>query len=274
MVVELGALYSGDANRPNFSGTLFRFDVNSEGKSDCNMRVALESLRGGVVGNDGNALATNLPTSQKVTFAPACTVPNCVGQTRDWCIAQLNALAQGHTDTNAPGTGQALRQVLATVPAAGLTCTGTVDINAVSWPIWANPAPIYANWQNRGRPQCWAYPRQCRGDADGKKEGTFWVSNNDILVFRTAFNKLATAIPPGGICADFDHKKEGTFWVSNNDILIFRNYFNKLATSVPLCGNVVNPSSDPNYTYWCVPTGAVCPTGQYCAPVAVCPNSP
>jgi hypothetical protein len=27
----------------------------------------------------------------------------------------------------------------------------------------------YAEWNNVGRPACWCYPRQCHGDADGKK---------------------------------------------------------------------------------------------------------
>jgi len=41
MVVELGTLYSGGPNTPDLSGTLFTFDVNSEGKADCNLTVAV-----------------------------------------------------------------------------------------------------------------------------------------------------------------------------------------------------------------------------------------
>jgi len=280
MVVELGTLYSGDANRPALSGTLFTFDVNSEGNSGGTVTIDTEDLRGEIVGTAGTALTDNLPITVNLNFPVAgCPVPNCVGQTSEWCIAAIGTAGFANwKEYGVPGNGQAgqeLHKVIAQLqtPGSSWPCDTRIDFNEVNWPVKPT-APFYANWINRGRPQCWAYPRQCRGDADGKKEGTFWVSNNDILIFRTAFNQLATAIPPGGICADFDHKKEGTFWVSNNDILIFRNYFNQLATSVPLCGNVLYPCSDPNYHYWCLPAGVTCPAGQYCAPAGVCPNSP
>jgi len=69
IVVELGTLYKGDPNKPALSGNLFTFDVNSEGKSDCNMTVAVNALRGGIVDNNGVAITdTNLPFTKKVTF--------------------------------------------------------------------------------------------------------------------------------------------------------------------------------------------------------------
>jgi len=162
-------------------------------------------------------------------------------------------------------------------PVAGTTGCGTaVTLSVVSYPIKAMTAvnSLYVNWVTNGKPQCWAYPRQCHGDADGKKLGTQWVSNNDLIVLKGSITKAATAIPPGGRCADFDHNKLGTQWVSNNDLIVLKAYITKAETSIPMCGNVVQPSADPNYWYWCMPTGTTCPAGQFCAPVGTCPNTP
>lgn len=95
--------------------------------------------------------------------------------------------------------------------------------------------PDYANWLHWNRPDCWCYPRQCRGDADGAKQGPFWVALNDLAILRTAINKLEALIPPGGECADFDHVKTGPFWVSLNDLAVLRQYINKLEAMVPEC---------------------------------------
>jgi hypothetical protein len=284
MIVELGTLWaagSGDINRPDLTGVLFTFDVNSENQSDCNLTVAANDLRGGIVGNDAAEITdTNLPFTKKITFAAGCTVPSCVGLTRAACITLLAATTPPQTavDHNVPGTGQPLGQVIAQSPAAAGACTGTVTIDVVSYPIkiMTTAASLYVNWQNRGRPACWAYPRQCHGDADGKKLGTY-TGAPDLTIYRSAVGKVDAQLPPGGICADFDHKKLGT-WVGAPDLTIYRAYVGKVDAQNPLCGGVVSPpvypSADVNYHYWCIPTGSTCPTGQYCAPVGTCPNTP
>jgi len=61
MVVELGTLYQGDANAPGTSGTLFVFDVNNPNRADCNLCIALDQIRGGVVKKDANAATVTLP---------------------------------------------------------------------------------------------------------------------------------------------------------------------------------------------------------------------
>jgi len=281
-------LYSGDANKPALTGTLFTLDVNSEGAEGGQMTIAGEALRGGIVGTDGTALGTNLPLTVDLDFPPVgVTVPVCVGLTRDQCIAALAAVGLGYTDTNAPGTGQPLKQVLAINPVAGTVVSpgSSVDINAVSYPIkyMTVANSLYVNWQNRGRPACWAYPRQCRGDADGKKLGTLWVSSNDLNLLKSSLSKLETALKniPNGICSDYDHKKLGTLWVSSNDLNILKSYLSKLETAMvpqwgagPTDNGLCGTSGDPNYHYWCLPTGVTCPPGQTCAPAGTCPNTP
>jgi hypothetical protein len=49
----------------------------------------------------------------------------------------------------------------------------------------------YAEWVAVGKPACWAYPRQCHGDADGlaetSKTGTYYVGPSDLNVFLAAW---------------------------------------------------------------------------------------
>ncbi len=97
--------------------------------------------------------------------------------------------------------------------------------------------PEYPDWVEWGRPECWCYSRQCRGDADGMKTGPFWVAVPDLWALQAAFNKMdiVLATIPNGICADFDHTKTGPFRVAVPDLNIFRQYFNKLESYVPDC---------------------------------------
>ncbi len=94
-------------------------------------------------------------------------------------------------------------------------------------------APFYADWIQWGKPACWCYQRNCRGDIDGIKSGLYWVSATDLGLFRQAFNKLN--LPSNGICADNNRTKSGPYWVCSLDLDIFRQYFNKPETNVPSC---------------------------------------
>ncbi len=99
-------------------------------------------------------------------------------------------------------------------------------------PSSATEYPIWVEW---GKPECWCNCRHCHGDADGIKTGPFWVAIPDLIIFRSAFNKIDTVVAntPNGICADFDHIKFGPFRVSISDLNIFRQYFNKPESQVP-----------------------------------------
>lgn len=81
--------------------------------------------------------------------------------------------------------------------------------------------PDYAEWVAVGKPACWAYPRQCRGDADGLKEGSakagyHYVGLQDMGIFAKAYQVLEPPFGPGiaaienGICADFARDVEGS----------------------------------------------------------------
>jgi len=268
MVVEMGTLWasgSGDINKPALSGTLFNFDVNSEGAADCNVTVALNALRGGVVGGTADALATNLPATIKIVFPPiGFVVPNCVGGTTAACITAIGTagFTGGYAQTGVPGTGQAVGTVISQVQPPGppaIPCNTTIAFSDVNYPIRPTSVPpaLYTNWVARGKPQCWAYPRQCRGDATGNKNLQYWVGTSDYALYKSAQGKLESVLPANGICADFTHSKNLQYWVGTSDYALYKSYQGKLESLVPICGN----PPDVNYWYWCAPGG-------------VCPNSP
>lgn len=129
------------------------------------------------------------------------------------------------------------------------------DVNAPGCDIDVPPPgcfpsdhPDYPQWLVAGQllgmpagqgPECWCFPRQCHGDADGKKQGTSWtgywyVGTDDLNVFVLAWlvkepdkgPGIATIFGPNGelgICADFARDQQGTSWtgywrVGTNDL--------------------------------------------------------
>jgi hypothetical protein len=80
--------------------------------------------------------------------------------------------------------------------------------------------PDYAEWVAVGKPACWAYPRQCHGDADGLKEttdaGSSYVTQKDLNILVAAWLVKEAPFGPGidaienGICADFAHDQDGS----------------------------------------------------------------
>lgn len=85
-----------------------------------------------------------------------------------------------------------------------------------------NAFNYYQTWLDMGEPRCWAYARQCRGDANGDDEGGFltgyWyvgVPDLDILasgwMVKEPPKGPGIASIPNAICADFNHDDEGGF---------------------------------------------------------------
>lgn len=94
-------------------------------------------------------------------------------------------------------------------------------------PIWSFTTmsyprcrPEYDDWVALGKPDCWVYPRQCHGDADGLSYGSAaggrsYVEDVDMRILHIAWQIKeppygpGIASIPGGICADFAHDAEG-----------------------------------------------------------------
>jgi hypothetical protein len=134
MIVEMGALFVGDANKPPLSGTLFKFDVNAWGQTGTfHITVAADALRGGVVNKDGNTITAAYEGNDVCFAPPVCTVPNVVNQTEATATANIvNAGFTLGTRTTTCSATIASGSVISTNPAAGVQPCGTAVAYVVS----------------------------------------------------------------------------------------------------------------------------------------------
>jgi hypothetical protein len=110
-------------------------------------------------------------------------------------------------------------------------------------------ATAYTAWALFNRPICWAYNRNCRGDANGRKVGLYTVQAHDLNALKAGFSKQDSALqtitydpdgtgtlpPIPGICADFNKTKVGLYRVQANDLTVLKTYYSKQDTAVPVC---------------------------------------
>jgi hypothetical protein len=115
------------------------------------------------------------------------------------------------------------------------------------------PGSEKAAWIAWGKPKCWCYGRQCRGDINGLKTGPNWVQLLDLQLLAAAYNKTDTQLAaiPNGICADVNHKKTGPNRVQLLDLQELAKYYNKAETLVPKCD--VAPLTTGPYNYITTP---------------------
>jgi hypothetical protein len=122
--------------------------------------------------------------------------------------------------------------------------------------------PDYDEWVAVGKPTCWAYPRQCHGDADGQlggneKTGFYYVGTDDLNVLIAAWQVAERPFGPGidsienGLCADFARdqggsEKTGFYRVGTSDLnVLIENWLVKeppAGDGVPGdCGGTLEP---------------------------------
>ena len=117
----------------------------------------------------------------------------------------------------------------------------------------------YAAWALFGRLDCWAYQRNCRGDADGIKQPAgktgvppaHWVGSLDLGILASAWQKADANLTGNRSCADFDRIKQpadksGTppaHWVGSPDLIILAGSWQKAENLTPVCPQA-------NYWYW------------------------
>jgi hypothetical protein len=108
--------------------------------------------------------------------------------------------------------------------------------------------PAYADWETWGKPDCWCYAKQCRGDINGALFLGKPVTGADLIIFKAAFN-LADGDLAGvtdGICADLNMAPFLGKRVTGADLIIFKQYFNIADASVPEC-------DDTHINFWETP---------------------
>jgi len=253
VTIEMGSLYAATdpchPTPPPAAGILCKVTVSAA----CNLTINGNVGRGKVVNEDATAAITNLPIVIAVA-QPGCTVPNVVGLTQAAATTAItNAGLVVGTISQVDGGATPIGQVTAQNPGGGgvVTCGTAVNISVAAY-CMKSTHPAHTNWVLHGRPKCWCYAKQCRGDTDGLIAGPFWVSLADKTKLVTYLNLYPDplpdppiALPAAGACADLDHLKAGLFWVSLADKNILVTYLNQAV--VPNCDAT-------HINFWCTPT--------------------
>jgi len=279
VVLELGSLYFGDTNAPATSGTLCTLKVACNGASGVLSALATEedTYRGGVVLEDGTAPSPNL--SATLNLSTLCGPP-CPGQASGpnpangaTGVARTTNLswtagsdANSHRiyfslDGNLPPASFVAEQSGTTYDpnSAGNLGQGRMfywrideknscgTTAGVTWNFrveecYKDPCTVrYNAWVTWGRPDCWCYQRQCRGDINGRKN-LQWVQALDLGILTTAYGKTDAVLAtiPSGICADLNHIKN-LQRVQALDLGILTPYYGKSDALTPVCdSNWVN----------------------------------
>jgi len=118
--------------------------------------------------------------------------------------------------------------------------------------------PDYVEWGNVGSPDCWCYPRQCKGDVDCTQEyGVYWVFLLDLNDFSDCFGIPGIPRFPDDpcICYDIDHNEEyGAYRVFLADLDIFKFTFGNM--SVHCCDDDEDcdlTDGDTRFNFWTCP---------------------
>jgi hypothetical protein len=121
-----------------------------------------------------------------------------------------------------------------------------LDGGIADWPPGSGSE--YGDWVNYGRPSCWCYARQCRGDANNGIQGIFWVYTQDLQILKDAYARPDTFLPEGGICADFNHRPQAVFRVYTQDLAVLKGYYARPPSMVPICDQA--PVNTGPYYFW------------------------
>lgn len=109
MTIEMGSLYVGEGNAPGQDDDLLTFVVDCNGAADCNVTVALNTIRGGVVMEDHSTPTPGLVGCKAVCAEPPC-FPDTYSTYGDWVTLGEPACwcAAYHCDGDADGLTETL----------------------------------------------------------------------------------------------------------------------------------------------------------------------
>ena len=260
VTLEMGTLYAA-GGQPAKSGILGTVTVSGP----CYMSLALNSTSGGIVLQNGTAavdpilVGTQMGPSgppvpgKAITPSPAdaATGVSRAGVTLTWAAGSDATSHIVYFGTTSPGT--LIGEQSGASYATGALVQGVQyfwrideknDTGTTTGDVWSfrveeclknTLGTEYTDWVAWGRPSCWCYQRQCRGDINGLKNMQ-WVQLLDLNLLKAAFGKtdaqLATIT--NGICADINHTKNMQR-VQLLDLNILKQYFGKSDSLVPVC---------------------------------------
>jgi len=137
-------------------------------------------------------------------------------------------------------------ELVATFPSTVDVCFGVGD-------CWTGDAASRIVWESAGSPECWCYPTQCHGDADGletaatKTVPAHFVGTPDLTALSTAWKVATGSMTPAMMCADFDHaeiagtKTVPAHRVGTPDLTILSTYWKDAATPTDCLPGTVTP---------------------------------
>jgi hypothetical protein len=268
-VLEFGSLYSGDANVPPSSGTLCRLNINkgtASGSSTVSMTDE-DVYRGGLVfedGSQGNTSDSNVivwgapPAPASVPYpAHNATGVARAGVTMTWLAGSGATSHDVYFGTVNPPPSKG-NQAGNTYPTGAMiqgktyywqideknaigTTTGSVWIFTVEECLKSTDT-MYNVWKLVGKPNCFCYKRQCKGDGNGSMTLSKPVLASDMVNFQAGFNlkytQMINKFDINGIhllCADYNHSMTLSKPVLASDMTIFQANFNLKYTSIPQC---------------------------------------
>jgi hypothetical protein len=192
--------------------------------------------------------------------------------------AQVFAISTGVLK-DPPGGAAAAGSDIATIQLSGTGCSDVtlsldtagrgdvVDVNGDAEPLtfpattqicltaecYVGTEPDYAEWVSVGSPDCWCYPTQCHGDADGlevaatKTVPAHYVGTPDLTALSTAWKVATESMTLDMMCADFDHaevaatKTVPAHRVGTPDLTILATYWKDAATPVNCLPGTITP---------------------------------
>ncbi len=204
---------TGEVEDPNWSATSYTpvADAGDPGALG-GLETSGITLEMGALYSPPGDTSVNAPPSSGTLCRLTVSEPTLVTVTQNTIRGGIVLTDPGVTPTVVLPTN------VSSVPATADT-TSTNSVSSLSLPT-ATDAD-YLEWVAVGKPTCWTFPRQCRGDADGKAEttpdgGITYVGQSDLNVLVAAWQVLEPPFGPGiasisgGICADFAHDKGGS----------------------------------------------------------------
>ncbi|UCE99200.1 MAG: hypothetical protein JSV82_08520 [Planctomycetota bacterium] len=271
ITIEMGALYE-DGNQPPLTGTLCNVIVTAS----CNITVALNTTRGGVVKEDSADATTNLPITRPVTVSAGpstCTISGTVSSSPGPVpvagvtisglpgnpVTDVNGYYIATVDYGWSGTATPIYipspNTMTFDPCemvySNVTCSSpgpnNQNYDAIQC-LGPGAGAEYNYWVSLNRPQCWCYSKQhCRGDINGQMEGPYWVGYLDLGDLLAAMNKfdfqLPASLPNSGLspdCANLNHLVDGPYRVSYTDLGILLSYLNQFGVTDCPMGTTYN----------------------------------
>jgi hypothetical protein len=275
MVLEFASLYydnpaATDTNAPPTSGTLCKFTVNPGAVSNPPIIMSDEiTYRGGLVLENGTQDLTAADKTFIYTTLAApgkATGPNHngdtgvarIGTSLTWTAGTgtvdshdvyFGTVSPGIYIGNQAGTSYAIPGTMAQGKVYYWRIDEKNTVGTTTGDIWSfrveecmkSTATEYNRWVTYGRPDCWCYRKQCRGDADGKLSSLKPVMASDLTILKGGYNKAGSVVRDlvvtgyPAICADFDRKDSSLKPVMASDLTILKAYYNKANTVVPQC---------------------------------------